>query len=594
MNKLALCLVLVFLWPFASFASNPDYGTPDERLLTFLEWDWDERLGRDPLLATAVGSDLFADRLPKVSLEALDLEKRSKQVMLLRLDKLSRKQLSAERQVDYDIFRGKLEEEVADLEMGTYRIPISDRWGFHLYFLQLPDLMDPRSLEDYENYLSRLRGFRDYAAGHIELMREGLRTGWVSPRLVMEGAVKTVEPQVVETPEESLLWAPFEELPESFSAEERQRLLQEAREAITTSVIPGYRDFRDFLRDEYVPKARESIGASELPDGEAYYAQQVRKYTTLDITPREVHEIGLSEVQRIRAEMETVMQETGFEGDLAAFIDFLRTDPQFYPKSGEELMQRAALITKRMDGQLPKLFGKLPRTPYGLKEVPDYLAPNTYPAYYEQPAGDGSRAGFYYVNTYNLPSRPLYELEALSLHEAVPGHHLQLALQQELDLVPLRRFFSAASFVEGWALYSESLGLEVGFYTDPYSDFGRLTYEMWRACRLVVDTGIHAFGWSRQQAIDFMAENSALSLHNITTEVDRYIGWPGQALGYKLGELKIRELRSRAEEALGERFDVRAFHDLVLGSGAVPLRVLEDAVDRWIGGFGSVVDNKVQ
>jgi uncharacterized protein (DUF885 family) len=576
-------------------ASNPDPGTPEENLLSLVEQDWSERLKRDPLLATAVGSGLFADRLPEVSLEALHHEMLSKKVMLQRLEKVVRREgLSVERQVDYDIFRGKLEDEIAELEMGTGRIPISDRWGFHLYFLQLPELMDPRSVQDYENYLSRLRGFRDYTAGHIELMREGLKTEWVSPRLVMEGALRTVEPQVVETPEQSLLWAPFEELPESFGAEVQERLRRQAREAITTSVIPGYRDLRDFLRDEYVPNTRETIAASELPDGEAYYAQQVRLYTTLDITPREVHELGLAEVQRIRAEMESVMKGTGFEGDLAAFIDFLRTDSQFYPKTGEELMQRAALIAKRMDGQLPKLFGRLPRTPYGLKEVPDYLAPNTYPAYYEQPAGDGSRAGFYYVNTYNLPSRPLYELEALSLHESVPGHHLQLALQQELDLIPLRRFFSAASFVEGWALYSERLGLEVGFYTDPYSDFGRLTYEMWRACRLVVDTGIHAFGWSRQQAIDFMAENSALSLHNITTEVDRYIGWPGQALGYKLGELKIRELRSRAEKALGERFDVRAFHDLVLGSGAVPLRVLEEAVDRWITTFGSVVEKKVQ
>jgi uncharacterized protein (DUF885 family) len=281
--------------------------------------------------------------------------------------------------------------------------------------------------------------------------------------------------------------------------------------------------------------------------------------------------------------MEGIRETVGFGGDLAAFLDFLRTDPRFYAETAEELLAAAALISKRMDGELPRLFGKMPRMPYGLRPVPDYLAPNTYTAYYEPPAGDGSRAGFYFLNTYDLKSRPLYELEALSLHEAVPGHHFQIALQQELgDLPPFRRFAGVTAFVEGWALYSERLGLEVGFYQDPYSDFGRLTYEMWRACRLVVDTGIHHLGWSRQQAIDFMAENSALSLHNITTEVDRYIGWPGQALAYKTGELKIRELRARAEETLGAAFDLRRFHDVVLGGGAVPLAVLEAHVNAYL------------
>ena len=293
--------------------------------------------------------------------------------------------------------------------------------------------------------------------------------------------------------------------------------------------------------------------------------------------------MGLAEVRRIRGEMEAVLDRMGFHGTFRQFVDSLRTDDRFYARTPEELMKDVAYVLKRMDGQLPRLFKTLPRMPYGIKPVPDYIAPKTTTAYYDGPAGDGSRAGFYYVNTYDLKSRPLYEIEALSLHEAVPGHHLQIALQQELTGVPnFRRFSGFTAFVEGWALYAERLGLEVGFYTDPASNFGRLTYEMWRACRLVVDTGIHAMGWTRQQAIDYMAENTALAMHNIRTEVDRYISWPGQALAYKVGEMKIRELRARAEEALGEDFDVREFHDVVLGSGSVPLDVLERNVERYI------------
>ncbi|MCH7477058.1 MAG: DUF885 domain-containing protein [SAR324 cluster bacterium] len=349
------------------------------------------------------------------------------------------------------------------------------------------------------------------------------------------------------------------------------------------SVTPGYRDFLAFMRDEYVPAAPGTIGASSLPEGRAFYRHRVRRFTTLDITPAEVHQIGVSEVARIREEMEQVKSRAKFSGDLNAFIAFLRTDEQFVPKSPEALMKEVALVLKRMDGQLPTLFKTLPRAPYGIRRVPDYIAPKTTTAYYSPPPGDGSRAGFYYVNVYNLKVRPLYEVQALSLHEAVPGHHLQIALQQEMTgLPPFRRFAGITAFIEGWGLYSERLGLEAGFYQDPYSDFGRLSFEMWRACRLVVDTGLHYQGWSRQRAIDYMAENTALSLHNITTEVDRYISWPGQALAYKMGELRIRQLRRRAEERLGDRFDVRAFHDVVLGSGSVPLDVLEANVMAYI------------
>jgi uncharacterized protein (DUF885 family) len=337
------------------------------------------------------------------------------------------------------------------------------------------------------------------------------------------------------------------------------------------------------MRDEYVPAARGSIAASALPHGREFYRHRVRQFTTLDLTPEQVHEVGQSEVARIRKEMDEAIRSVKFSGNFAEFVDYLRSDPRFYVDSPEQLLKEVALTLKKMDGQLPKLFKTLPRTPYGIREIPAYIAPSTTTAYYQPPPGDATLGGFYYVNTFNLKSRPLYEIEALSLHEAVPGHHLQIARQQELEDLPnFQRFAGFTAFVEGWGLYAERLGLETGFYRDPYSNFGRLSYEMWRACRLVVDTGMHYLGWTREQAIEFMAANTALTKLNIVNEVDRYIAWPGQALAYKTGELKFRELRRKAEERLGDRFDIREFHDVVLGSGAVPLTVLERIVDEYL------------
>jgi len=349
------------------------------------------------------------------------------------------------------------------------------------------------------------------------------------------------------------------------------------------TAISGYRDFLHFFQNEYSPGARTSLAAHAFPNGQAYYRHKIREFTTLDLTPEEIHRTGLREVERISAEMNAVMKQAGFEGDFAAFLKFLRTDPRFYAKTPEQLLERASRIAKRADGKLPALFKTLPRLPYTVEPVPADIAPKyTSGRYVNAPQGS-TQPGIYWVNTYKLENRPLYNLEALTLHEAVPGHHLQIALSRELeDLPDFRRFSYISAFGEGWGLYSEWLGLEMGFYTDPYDNFGRLTYEMWRACRLVVDTGIHAMGWTRQQAIDYLASRTALPIHEVTTEVDRYISWPGQALAYKLGELKIRELRRRAETALGTGFDVREFHDVVLGSGSVPLNVLEANVGAWI------------
>jgi uncharacterized protein (DUF885 family) len=438
-------------------------------------------------------------------------------------------------------------------------------------------------LRDYENYIARLRAFSQLADDNIELMREGIKEGITLPAIVMVDYDKAIRPHIVDDAAASLLFKPFLKFPDAVDARERPRLAEEARKAIAASVVPGYRKLLGFLEREYVPACREQVGASALPRGREFYRHRVRHFTTLDVDPQQIHDRGLAEVRRIRAEMDAVIKEVGFDGDFKAFVEHLRTDPRFYADSPEQLLKEVSLVLKRMDGELPKLFKTLPRTPYGVREVPDFIAPRTTTAYYSPPAGDGSRAGFYYVNTYNLASRPLFEIEALSLHEAVPGHHLQIARAQELEGVPnFRRFAGFTAFVEGWGLYAERLGLEVGFYQDPYRNFGRLSYEMWRACRLVVDTGMHYLGWTREQAIQFMADNTALSLHNITAEVDRYISWPGQAVAYKTGELKIRELRRIAEERLGERFNVREFHDAVLANGAIPLSVLETNIRGWI------------
>ena len=569
-------------------AGGSEGGSASQRLDRLFADEWELRLRENPLLATRVGDHRFDDRLPSV--RSQDFERRAEQWrgFLTRLDAIDRGALSRHEQVSYDIFRRLLETDLAEVRFHAQQMPWNGASGFHTELPQLPDDMPLATVEDYERYIARLGEFRRYFAEQTAQMRAGLEAGRVQPRAILDGWEGQVDPHIVDDPAESLLFDPFENFPETVPGSERPRLTAAGREAVASSAVPAYRDLRKFLAEEYIPAARDTVGASALPDGEEFYAHRVRRFTTLDLTPDEVHRTGLREVERIRREMQELIdavapEEPELEGDFHAFLDFLRTDPRFYADTPEELLEEVSWVLKRMDGKLPELFQTLPRMPYGVKPVPDYLAPKIYTAYYEPPTGDGTRAGYYNVNTYNLPSRPLYEIEALSFHEAVPGHHLQIALQQEIEgLPPFRRFRRFEAFQEGWALYAERLGLEVGFYEDPYRNFGRLTYEMWRALRLVVDTGMHAQGWSRQQAIDFMAEHSALSLHNITTEVDRYIGWPGQALAYKTGELKIRELRAHAAEALGPSFDLREFHDVVLREGAVPLAVLEDQVEAWI------------
>jgi uncharacterized protein (DUF885 family) len=581
-RRLHLRVFLIGL--IVSLGATAQAQDPEAELHRLFDEYWEFTLEENPLSATAVGVHRYNDRLPSVTVADILRRNETRREFLARLQAIDRAAFGHQDRVSYGMLERLLSDSIRETDLGGYYMPITNRGGFHVSFPELGRRMPFRTVGDYENYIARLRGFEQYAQQHIVLMREGVSRGYTLPEIVLEGYEDVISPHIVADPTESLLYEPFGRLPETVPAAERERLEAEGRAAILESVVPGFEAFLAFMHTEYVPASRESIAISSIPNGREYYEHRVRLFTTLDdMTAERVHEIGLSEVARIRAEMEEVIEESGFEGSFDEFVHFLRTDPQFYAETPEELMRYVARVGKKMDGEMPRLFKTLPRMPWGLREVPDYIAPRTTTAYYQRPAGDGTEAGFYYVNTYNLPGRPLYEVEALSLHEAVPGHHHQIAIQQEIeDLPTFRRFAGFTAFTEGWGLYAERLGLEVGFYEDPYSNFGRLTYEMWRALRLVVDTGMHALGWERQQAIDLMAANSALTLHNITTEVDRYISWPGQALAYKIGELKIRELRERAENTLGPDFDVREFHDVVLLSGAVPLSVLEENVERWI------------
>lgn len=556
---------------------------PAAQLAKLFADSWEFALVEDPLFATNFGDHRFDDRLPRETLADQARRAAANRAFLTRLTAIPRDKLSAEDQLNYDIFARLKRDAIAEFEFQTHLTPITNRSGFHISFPELPLETPLHNAKDYEHYIARLRAFSQYVNDHVELLREGIKQGVTLPAISVTDYDKAITPHIVDDPTTSLLYAPARKFPDAVPEAQRVRLADEMKKAISESVVPGYRRLLAFMGEEYAPNCREQIGCSALPRGRELYRHRIQHFTTLDIDPQQVHDTGQAEVKRIRAEMDQVIQQVGFKGDFPAFVEFLRQDSKFYATSKEQLLEETALVLKKIDGELPKLFGKLPRTPYGIREVPDFIAPRTTTAYYSPPPGDGSRAGFYYVNTYNLKSRPLFEIEALSLHEAVPGHHLQIALAQELTDVPaFRRFAGFTAFVEGWGLYSERLGLEVGFYEDPYRNFGRLSYEMWRACRLVVDTGMHYLGWSRQQAIDFMAANTALSLHNITAEVDRYIAWPGQATAYKMGELKIRQLRKQAEEALGDRFDVRAFHDAVLASGAIPLDVLEANVKAYI------------
>jgi uncharacterized protein (DUF885 family) len=572
-------LLIVLLLAVPLYAQNAEVA----KLHALFDRAWETSLRESPMFATSVGRHEYDDRLSSVTPADLARRNQQRKNELAELKQIDRSKLPANEVVNYDMFQRDLDESIEGYELGDYQMPINADSGFHSGFSRLAQEMSLATVKDYENYISRLRQWPRYVHEEIELMKMGVKRGFTVPRATLTGYDKTMSAHVVDEPTKSVFWKPFEKFPSTIPEEARERLREEGRKAIMEGAVPGYRDLLNYFDNEYLPNTRTTLGAYDLPNGRRYYQFKIGEYTTTNLTPDQIHEIGLKEVDRISAEMNEVMKSTGFKGDMPAFLHFLRTDPQFYAKTPYELLARASFIAKKIDGTLPSLFGKLPRLPYTVEPVPADIAPKYTSGRYVGPPEGSTKPGIYWVNTYGLEGRPLYNLEALTLHEAVPGHHLQISLSREITDVPnFRRFTYISAFGEGWGLYCEWLGKEAGIYDSPYSDFGRLGYEMWRACRLVVDTGIHAKGWTRQQAIDYMAARTSLPLHEVETEVDRYISWPAQALSYKLGELKIKELRRRAEQALGPRFDLRAFHDTVLGSGAVPLDVLETNVNRWI------------
>ena len=578
-------LVAPLLLSCGSLSKNSWSGGEDSQKLTqLIDKYWEFKIQESPMFATYAGDHRFNDQLDKISLNDQRRQQLFSEQLLAELKALDTNRLSEGEQINLAILKRELSDFLQEAKFGSHLMPVTGRSGFHIYFPQLADQMPLDSRQDYEHYVSRLRASPQQFKDYIELMRAGIKAGLVPPKIILKGYDKALLPHLEPDLEKNLFYKPFLKFPATMNPADQEFLRAQGADAVLNSVVPAYQNLFEFMKNEYFPITRETVGTADLPGGKQYYAHRVKMYTTLDLTPEEVHQTGLKEVERIKGEMVALIQKTPQKKmSFKAFLKFLRTSPQFYVKKPEDLLKETAWILKKAEGELPTLFGHLPRLPVGIKEIPAYIAPKTTTAYYDSPPGDGRRAGFYYVNTYNLKARPLYEIEALSLHEAVPGHHLQIALQQEMGALPkFRRFTYFTAFVEGWALYAERLGLEMGFYTDPYRDFGRLTYEMWRACRLVVDTGLHYFGWSRDKAIQFMAENTALSIHNIEAEVDRYIGLPGQALGYKMGELKIRELRSLAEKELGQQFDIRSFHDHLLAGGSLPLDLVEKRIYQYI------------
>ena len=517
-----------------------------------------------------------------LSPEHLQLQFTQRQKIAELFEKISQDELSAENKINYAIIKAQLDNKIANYQFKSHYIPFKSESGFHSNINFTIDATEFKTEQDIEDYVNKIAAMPTYFEQNIYWMRAGLASGITQPQAVLIGYEKSITAFIPKEIKQSVFLKPFATIPEYLD----QKIVQAQKEKLiallSSKVIPAYENYYQFFTKEYFPHARKEIGVSSTADGVEFYDNRVKHFTTTNMTAEEVHQLGLKEVARIRAEMDVVIEKTGFKGTFAEFTHFLRTDPQFYAKTPLELIKEASYLAKQIDAKLPSLFKHLPRTPYGVVPVPDSIAPKYTTGRYISAPTD-RHSGSYWVNTYALDKRPLYVLPALTLHEGVPGHHLQISLNGELDNLPsYRQHAYISAFGEGWGLYSEWLGIEAGIYTDHYSDFGRLTYEMWRAARLVVDTGMHVKGWSRKQAMDFMKDNTALSLHNVRTEIDRYISWPGQALSYKIGEITIRKLRQRAEDELGRNFDVREFHFQVLKNGSVPLNVLEQQIEDYI------------
>lgn len=577
MTRLKTALVTLVL-----IASGSAFAEAEADFKSLLDEHWEWTLSNNPMLASSLGDRRFNSQWRDQSLAAHGIRHGETREFLQRVYAIERSALSESDQLNYELFRRQLQDEVDLSRFRGHLMPFSHQGGVQ-NLENATNRLRFTTVRDFEDWIARMASVDALVDQHIELAEAGRKGGLVAPRVLMQRIAPQLALQLVDRPEESPFYRLFEEMPEAISADDQQRLRATAIETIDKTILPAYRKLDRYFTQKYLPASRSSIGLAVLEDGEAWYELLARSYTTTRMTPDDIHRVGLDEVKRIRGEMAAIIEELQFKGSFQDFLMFLRTDSQFYFDDPDELYEAYLATSKRIDPELVKLFGVLPRMPYGVKPIPDSIAPDTTTAYYSRPAADGSRAGIYWVNLYRPEVRPKYEIEVLSVHEAMPGHHLQIALQQELGDMPMfRRFLGFTAFVEGWGLYSERLGYDLGLYEDPYSRFGQLTYDMWRAVRLVVDTGMHYKGWTRQQAIDFFKDNAAKTEHDIVNEIDRYISWPGQALAYKIGQLKILSLRERAERRLGERFDIRSFHDHLLGAGALPLDLLELRMDAWL------------
>jgi len=586
----------------AAQKSSPGSETESVRKFrAYLESDWTRWMTEYPEVATGVGFPGQNRRWSDDSPQGIAARKQHLYESLATLKSISRETLPKDEQLNYDLYLELLNTAEEGLQYGDdplpFRnvvpqnlwMPITQMGGVQQGAAQTIASMPNRNIADYEDILARLEALPASVAQQQALLVEGLRRGYTPPQLMLRDLPKQIADLVPADPLASALLQPFTEFPTAISDAGRARLTDRAKNIYTTTLAPAFQKLHDYVANIYIPACRDSIAASALPNGAASYAFHVRWQTTTTLTPQQIHEIGVSEVKRIRSEMDKIIDSTHFQGSFHNFTEFLRNDPRFYYTNTEDLVNGYRVIDKRIDPELAREFGKLPRLTYGVTPIPDFKAPSQTTGYYQPGAPDVGRPGYFFVNTYKLNSRPKWEMEALSLHESVPGHHLQLSLAQELAGQPdFRKHVGYSAFVEGWALYAESLGGELGLYKDPYSQFGQLSYEMWRAVRLVVDTGMHSQGWTRDQAIQFFKDNTGKTDQDITVEVDRYIVWPGQALAYKLGQLKIRQLRTAAESQLGAQFSVRTFHDTVLENGAVPLGILEQHVQQWLANQPSV------
>ena len=575
MKNLSYLLPLFFL--ISSCSDNSDENVFEE----LMQSEWQRGIDENPLYASSMGNLDKNDQWPEYSVENIQTNYEHDLKILTQLNRLDSNAFSNDNLLNLQLFKDQYINSTELYQFKSFLMPFSHRGGIQLQH-ESAETLPLRSVKHYEDWLSRLSKIDNYIDSHINVAKAGMANNIMPPRILMQRVLDQIKAQAFSTAKDSPFNKAFIEMPSSINIEDKQRIQNEATEIIQKTVIPAYIKLYNFFNSEYLPMCRDSIGINKIPNGAKYYEALTKKFTTTQLHPDEVHQIGLDEVARIKTKMLEIVEEVKWDGSFREFLEYLRSDPQFYFDNPDDLLTEYLATAKRIDPELVNLFSYLPSIPYGIRQIPMESAPDTTTAYYQPPAADGTRAGYYYVNLYRPEVRPKYEIEVLTVHEAMPGHHLQISINMELDLPKFRKYGGITAFVEGWGLYSEALGYDLGLYKDPYSEFGQLTYEMWRAIRLVVDTGMHYKDWSRDDSINYFLENSAKSKQDIINEVDRYINWPGQALAYKIGQMKILELREKSQNALGEGFDIKEFHYEVLKRGALPLSTLEMYIDEWI------------